>query len=71
MITLPIFGPSLPLLAKLTVWHFVAAMGVWAVFVASLKWIEWRRYRRSSETSDDAADQPAVSATFTRTRSAR
>jgi len=48
MVILPIFGPSLPLLAALNVWHFVAALWAWGLFVTAAKWIEWRRDRRAA-----------------------
>ena len=62
MVILPIFGPSLPLLASLSVWHFVAALWAWGLFVTATKWIEWRREQRDALAPAPQAEARAVEA---------
>ncbi|MEY2955599.1 MAG: hypothetical protein RL123_327 [Pseudomonadota bacterium] len=62
MLILPIFGPSLPLLASLSVWHFVAALWAWGLLVSAAKWMEWRRDRRAAEARAPQAGAQAAEA---------
>ena len=62
MVVLPILGPKLPLLAELSVWHFVAALWTWGLFVSAAKWIEWRRERRATAASSPQDAMPEAGA---------